>query len=95
MAISVLLMEWDCYKSYIVKYTFAIHSCVLVMILCLWQLKTECGSQFTNKLEGMFKVRNFLRLHESTLFLSLHFFFFFMSLVVNLSCKLVKRRRLS
>lgn len=21
------------------------------------QLKTECGSQFTNKLEGMFKVR--------------------------------------
>lgn len=24
------------------------------------QLKTECGSQFTNKLEGMFKVCNFL-----------------------------------
>lgn len=23
----------------------------------LLQLKTECGSQFTNKLEGMFKVR--------------------------------------
>lgn len=24
------------------------------------QLKTECGSQFTNKLEGMFKVCDFL-----------------------------------
>jgi len=25
------------------------------IVLCI-QLKTECGSQFTNKLEGMFKV---------------------------------------
>ena len=27
--------------------------------LSLIQLKTECGSQFTNKLEGMFKVHTF------------------------------------
>ena len=53
---------------------FAVHSCVLVMKMCLWQLKTECGSQFTNKLEGMFKVRNFPQLDSSSLFLSLHFF---------------------
>ena len=36
------------------------------MFALLLQLKTECGSQFTNKLEGMFKVCNnfFFRNHN-------------------------------
>ena len=32
--------------------------CYLPLELYVFQLKTECGSQFTNKLEGMFKVCN-------------------------------------
>ena len=32
--------------------------------LLLMQLKTECGSQFTNKLEGMFKVCTFVNLYK-------------------------------
>lgn len=36
---------------------FFIHMQVKDLICYVLQLKTECGSQFTNKLEGMFKVR--------------------------------------
>lgn len=34
--------------------------CYLPLELYVFQLKTECGSQFTNKLEGMFKVCNYV-----------------------------------
>jgi len=31
------------------------------------QLKTECGSQFTNKLEGMFKVRIMIQIGDTVI----------------------------
>ncbi len=31
------------------------------------QLKTECGSQFTNKLEGMFKVRLVIQIGDTVI----------------------------
>jgi hypothetical protein len=31
------------------------------------QLKTECGSQFTNKLEGMFKVRIVIQIGDAVI----------------------------
>lgn len=37
-------------------YLVTFHLFIVVTIFLSIQLKTECGSQFTNKLEGMFKV---------------------------------------